>query len=715
MRLYCLILLLFLTAGSRAQPLGSWREHLPYNRFIDLSTDAEALWAATPYSLVRIDRSTGETERLSRVTGLTGSRIAAIGGDPSRRGLLVAYTDGNIDGITPGGTVRNIPGLVRYTGGGDKTIHSVRVDGSTGYVATGLGLLLIDMDRAEITATWFIATGGTTAPVLATAMDATHLYAATAEGVKRLPGSGANGADFRSWSNISGSGGLPAGPARSVAYTGSALLALVGDTVYIAQAPTLQWTALSGDIRALRGYGGGAALLGPGGLVRFLPASGSLGAPLQAAGPADAVLLGGTPWVADSTAGLLRFPGTTAERIDLPAPRTALPSALTSGGGTVWAAGRGDTAEAYRFTEGSWSSVTLPFPAQALAYDGATGALWAGGHSGTARTGTDPLILPYPASALHTDGEGDLWIAPARPGDPLRLRTAEGTLFAFPVPDAGALGAITSDGAGGQWIIAPGRGLYVFSEGGTPGDPSDDQWRLYRSGSTRGNLPSDRVLSVAVDRQGIVWVGTDRGIGLIQCPEAAFTSCPAVLPVALGGGFAGYLFSAEEVRDIEVDGADRKWIATGSGVWLLSPDGAAAVSRFSERSSPLPSDDVRAITIEGRTGEVFFATAAGMVSYKGSATDPRESGGTVLVYPNPVPPDYTGSIAIRGLPEGALFKIIDPGGRLVYEGRALGGQALWNGRDGRNRRAASGVYTVVATGTSGSRNAVLARILFISP
>jgi hypothetical protein len=73
-----------------------------------------------------------------------------------------------------------------------------------------------------------------------------------------------------------------------------------------------------------------------------------------------------------------------------------------------------------------------------------------------------------------------------------------------------------------------------------------------------------------------------------------------------------------------------------------------------------------------------------------------ENDGNVLVFPNPVPPQFTGSIAIRGLPDNSIFKIIESNGRLVYQSRSLGGQAIWNGQDYRGRKAASGVYIIMA-------------------
>jgi len=53
----------------------------------------------------------------------------------------------------------------------------------------------------------------------------------------------------------------------------------------------------------------------------------------------------------------------------------------------------------------------------------------------------------------------------------------------------------------------------------------------------------------------------------------------------------------------------------------------------------------------------------------------------VYAWPNPVRPDYDGPIAIRGLARDAVVKITDIRGQILYETRALGGQAIWDGKD----------------------------------
>jgi hypothetical protein len=144
-----------------------------------------------------------------------------------------------------------------------------------------------------------------------------------------------------------------------------------------------------------------------------------------------------------------------------------------------------------------------------------------------------------------------------------------------------------------------------------------------------------------------------------------------------------------------VDGADRKWIGTRNGVWLITPDAQKIVYHFTADSTPLLGNDVRNIAIDPVTGEVFFATAAGICSFRSTATEGGERNENVLVFPNPVPPGYTGAIAIRGLVDGAIVKIVTPDGRLIYQTNALGGQAVWDGRDYKGRKIVTGVYLVL--------------------
>ncbi len=154
-------------------------------------------------------------------------------------------------------------------------------------------------------------------------------------------------------------------------------------------------------------------------------------------------------------------------------------------------------------------------------------------------------------------------------------------------------------------------------------------------------------------------------------------------------------------------------MATKNGVFLISPSGEKIIYRFTEDNSPLLSSDVKKIAMDGKTGEVYFSTLKGICSFRSTATEGGETNEDVLVFPNPVPPDFTGSIAIRGLVNNAIVKITELDGRLVYQTRALGGQAVWDGRNYKGQRISSGVYLVLVN-DDGKKERMATKIFFIN-
>jgi len=167
------------------------------------------------------------------------------------------------------------------------------------------------------------------------------------------------------------------------------------------------------------------------------------------------------------------------------------------------------------------------------------------------------------------------------------------------------------------------------------------------------------------------------------------------------------------VQTIAVDGANRKWVGTKNGAWLISPEGDKIIYRFTDDNSLLLSNDVKKIAIDGKTGEVFFSTAKGICSFRSTATQGDAENTHVLVFPNPVPPDYNGTIAIKGLVDDAIVKITELDGRLVYQTRSLGGQAIWNGKNYKGGKVSTGVYLVLVSDDTRTQKLVT-KIVFIS-
>jgi hypothetical protein len=167
------------------------------------------------------------------------------------------------------------------------------------------------------------------------------------------------------------------------------------------------------------------------------------------------------------------------------------------------------------------------------------------------------------------------------------------------------------------------------------------------------------------------------------------------------------LLGDETINCITVDGADRKWFGTAKGgAYLFSSDGTKQIYQFNTANSPIFSNNVLSIAINDQTGEVFFGTDQGIISFKGSATAPGENFTNVYAYPNPVRESYRGDIVVAGLVENCYVKITDISGNLVYQTKSLGGQAVWDGNTKDGRRVASGVYLVFLSNDDGSKTFV---------
>jgi hypothetical protein len=137
------------------------------------------------------------------------------------------------------------------------------------------------------------------------------------------------------------------------------------------------------------------------------------------------------------------------------------------------------------------------------------------------------------------------------------------------------------------------------------------------------------------------------------------------------------------------------------------------IYQFTEENSPMLSNDVRKIAIDGRSGEVYFATSKGICSFRSTATEGGSKNENVVVFPNPVPPGYSGTIGIKGLVNNAIVKITEMNGRLVYQTRAAGGQAVWDGKDYKGRKISTGVYLVLVSNDERTEKTA-ARIVFIN-
>jgi len=311
---------------------------------------------------------------------------------------------------------------------------------------------------------------------------------------------------------------------------------------------------------------------------------------------------------------------------------------------------------------------------------------------------------------LDFDRDGNLWISNANADAPISVRTSSGSWRAY---DPGSVlnnnnlvSDILAAGNGLKWLLRPrSNGMLVFNDGGTISDPSDDQYKVLSTFDGQGKLPSLDVFSMAEDKNNEIWIGTGKGVAVFYNPDAVFSGddfdCQQILIEQDGN--VQILLETESVSAIAVDGADRKWLGTqSSGAYLVSDDGTEQVLHFTMENSPLPSNNVLSIAIDGVTGEVYFGTDQGIMSYRSDANDGALDSDCASVFPNPVRESYSGPVAITGLVRDSDVRITDVAGNLVYRTRSLGGQAIWPATDLTGNRVSTGVYLIFASDDTGT-------------
>lgn len=348
-------------------------------------------------------------------------------------------------------------------------------------------------------------------------------------------------------------------------------------------------------------------------------------------------------------------------------------------------------------------------------------------------------ILPNSASpqnfvrvtALNYDGSGNLWMCNNECDTIVRILKKDGkwkSLYISSIAGKPTFDHTVFDRRGWAWMVCRrttnqkgASGFAIINANGTIDNTADDHYK-YLSTIVNQNgerYTPDLCYCVTEDLNGAIWLGCTQGIFMSSAPdqvfETGFTMTQPIVPRNDGSGLGDYLLNGVPVKCIAVDGGNRKWIGTlSNGIYLISADGMETIEHFTEANSPLISDEINDIAINGSTGEVFIATAKGLCSFQGDATDPAASlkSDNLKVFPNPVRPEYNGNVHITGLMSNSVVKIVSASGNLVTEGTSIGGEYSWNCCYATGKRVASGIYYALCTDEEGKENAC-AKILVI--
>ena len=753
MKKILLFIFLSVVVTASAQRIGVWKDHLPYKNAIALCEHGQQLLVATENALFIANKSDNNMQRLSKVQGLSDVGISALNGNKTC--AVVGYTNGNID-LIKGYNIHNIPHLKNENLLGDKQINSVTFRQEFAYLSCAFGIIELDLNDKQINNTFLLnAAGNLGVNKLVFYNDS--LFAATDSGLYKSSVID-NLSDFHSWS----AHGSPL-VIKDLGSDQSALYYTTNDSLYVYEKKKSICPINSRSF--LEPTPGGLFLLSPnkGYLVNENGITEKYSNDLIRYA-SDIYTSGDTTWFADNANGLVKKVFFNWQKFYPIGPVTKDVYSIDVNNSHFWVATGGiDSWNNANVKEGvfwsdyhTWTKLSNtyleakdvvdvasnPFNSNeafiATWNDGLMQLSWSdentrfektaqynhyntNGHLATLNADTSSSIYGWiRVKSIAFDNAGNLWGANSQVNNPLFVRKNNGDWHSFSFTSTNTtnthLGDIVIDNIGQKWVIVPGGvGLVVYNDNNTIEDVQDDKDKVVNSSLGTGNLPSTSVYSLAKDRDGEVWVGTNKGIAVFYGPENVFSGndFDAQQILVEVDGYVEYLLANETVTAIAVDGANRKWLGTQSaGVFLVSPDGTKQIHHFTEQNSPLFSNTITDIAINHQTGEVFIGTSKGLISFISDATQGYEAHQNVSVYPNPVRPEFNGTIAIKGLVEDADVKITDLNGTLVHETTALGGQAVWDGKNGYGERVQTGVFLVFSSNSFGTETNV-AKILFV--
>jgi len=760
--------LLAQTDTSEFPPLriGEWRQHLPWQRTSYVSQSDSKIYYSTEWAVVEIDKTDRTPRFITKTEGLSDVGINLLRYSKATDALLIAYTNSNLDIYHPSdGTVTNLPFVFKNLNiVGDKKVYSVFFEGKFAYLACGFGVLKLNMERAEAAYTTF-----TGIAVKSFAVYNNYLFAGTEEGLFRLPANDVNPEDFSRWQMVGAAQGFPAGASyNAMAVWQNSLYLGIDASLKRYDGNTLENITTNSENRPLIYLSNESQGLiagwksGFNGKVEYLEPNGQryeIQGPCEATSPLYAIEDGSkTFWFADDNEQFRYYDlnQNKCDRFTFNSPLYQHSAEIAIERGKVYVSTPGALPDlsplfrdwgVYIFEDGRWKRFSLqsnpelgdscgvthwrvaPHPTEDKFFVGSfTGGLIAATKPGAPAqcyTQYNSILQNAGASGqnrtaiggMDFDADGNLWMSNYDAVSPIAVMKPDGTLRNFSGAPANNLLNVVVDQNGYKWFVtAFNSGVLVYDSGQDLDSPADDRYRLITTSNSE--LPTNTVYSIAVDLDGDVWIGTQEGVVSFECGSNVFdANCTGRKRIVTVDGFNAYLLETEEVKTIAIDGANRKWFGTNNGVFVQSPDGIEQVALYTNTNSPLFDNAITDIAIDQKSGEAWIGTEKGIVSLRIEATEGGKINSTApYAYPNPVRPDYDGPIAIYGLARDANVKITDIAGNMVYEGKALGGQAVWNGRDYLGRRAASGVYLIMATSSQNfdSPDAIITKVVILN-
>lgn len=768
----------FVSSNALCQDFSDlWKAHYSYLNIIDVSVSSTKLYAASENAIFSYDLQTNELEEISTINGLSGELISTVYYSQNFDLLLVGYSTGLVEIVENTSTEPEVFSVIdildkQTIPPNSKRINHFHEEDGLVYISTDYGISVYNLLNLEFGDTYFIGFNGSQIKVNQLTITGGNIYAACQNNaIKKAPTDNPNLIDWEEWTTL-GNGSytliensndnLYAVGANNIVYginndTFTGLLTLPGVAVDMqSNQDRLTITTTSSalvydsnfnfidsfnasedlDVNFSRSvvYNQNEIFIGTKGInAQGKPGKGVLSTSVGSVGEFQEI----------HPEGPLNNRVFSIE---------ALPNELWAvfGGysNTYNFSGGQARAGVSHLKENEWINInfdtirdviTNPFFLSHIAINpfNPEQVFISSHYSGLIEFNSDTptqiynqnnsTLVPFEGDLKLTtasafDREGNLYVMNGRVQSPLN-QFSNGNWNSFDLtsiidpPDSNlGFSSLVIDNQDNIFIGSYSNGVVGFKRNGGSFD-------VTFANSEEENYPSAYVKALAIDNNGQLWIGTDRGLRILFNTAAFFEGEQSVSNIViLDNGIPSELLELQVITDIEVDGSNNKWVATAeSGCFYFSPDGQETIYQFTKDNSPLPSNNINDISIDPETGEVYFATNRGLVSFGSGGTKPQETLADAYIYPNPVRPEYdilgfddlnniNNGIKISGLTENVNIKITDIEGNLVAEAQSQinqrssrsgynfaidGGTGIWNGKNLRGNIVASGVYLML--------------------
>lgn len=757
MKTKSLVYLFFLLVTSLwAQENHKWNSYFSYTEVVALAKGRDVVFGATPSALLRYSVNQQSIEVYNSISGLKTNGITAMHFSEIHQKLLIGNEDGSLlvfdlknDRIRTLSDIKNKPALQVF----ERRINAfLEVKGQV-YIATNYGISAFNLNDNSFGDSYYIGENGKNSPVRALVATTEDLLAITAEGVKQIALQNPNKVDFRQWKVVEMGGNWEHGYAQG----DQVFLSAKEDTklYQLTQPNQVQAIAEVGQpIVQFRANEQGQLMIITSNQALTLQGGNQLIETIQHGNLVDAVEVNGVYYFGSSSAGLYQQSKTAAkESLSPEGPESNRVFSLLATHEGTWFISGGYDKNTYNpyvptlATKGlsyfnkkkGWDFLTFGALKEARALTYATlnpkndkelyvGSYHSGllqikwknsmqdsevtlfNHENTGTTGlenmeidpSDPTFPPGYATVrvngVVFDKQGKIWVTNNFVFNALKVMDANqkwqsyASTYGMFDYKRGNYGRLVVDKNDTKWIPSLEDGLVAFNE--------TKNNRIARFNTDLGNLPSDNVSALALDKNNQLWIGTNKGLRVIPNVNQ-FLQTTSIQPTNIvieENGIAEELFYQQYITKIEVDGANQKWVAIAdAGVFLVGASHKHIVYHFTKDNSPLPSNTINDIAIDPISGEVFFATDLGVVSFMADTSEGQDTNSAFYAYPNPVRPEYLGEVRIVGLMDRSVVKITDIEGNLVFEATSNGGTVVWDTHAFNGKRVASGVYLIMVS------------------